>query len=243
MIAYTMNDVISKGLRKAEKVYDLEKLSVIPINQRKDPSKEILLVSATGGKRVVSREEISELGYTYVDGKQIKLSKLSSSFSLFVVRPINELVRVVYIPSNRYVEHNNKKISGKYIIVADNGKISTCSKKVFHKLFRFLPDVRFDNILHKVLGYCDTSVKENKTKEEKNVSEYRIEAKVKGNVGLVGYLVEDIKTGETQSLTVSESVDLVKKGKVIGNVRVAKNKDGQEFLSGADIKSLQTLQS
>lgn len=232
MVAYSIDEVKSKCLRKAVKVYDLKKLKLIPINEREQPNKEILLVDAVSGHKVIDRDELSSLGYTYVDGKPIKLSKLSSSYTVYIVKKSKENVNVAYIPKDRYVEYKGKKISGKYIIVYENGKVSTCSKKVFHKIFRFLPDVRFDNIFEKVMN----------RKMEDKLPRFRIEAKVKGRKGLTGYIIEDTKTGNVSSYSVAEAVCLVKNGKVQGDVRVAKNMNNKEFLKGAVIDSVQTVQ-
>ena len=233
MIAYTMEDMKTKGMRKAEKVYDLQKLSIIPINQRSNPNEEVLLVSATGGKRVVSREEVSKLGYTYTDGSEIKLSRLSSKYSIYVVRPIRENVNVVYVPKGRYVEHRGKKITNKYIIVNDKGKVSTCSKKIFHKLFRFLPDIRIDNII-------DTIVRRNRKASNKIFS---IEAKVIEDGKLKGYVVENMLTGRTESYTIKECVNIVKNKQMYGDVRIVVTNGGQQILGGSDVDKLGNINS
>jgi hypothetical protein len=287
MVAYTMDEIVSKGTRKAVKLHDLQKLRVVPINKRDDPNKEISLVGSSGSKRYVSREEIKELGYTYTDGSEVKTSRLSSKFSVYVTRPIKEKVDVVYIPRGRYVEHKGKKITDKYIIVSEDGSVGTCNKKVFRKLYKFLPDVKYDNVREAVENKKNgTYVEEKKaTKPKKKASKkddflddfkldlddieisdddlsmdtdsfgvsltgshvskerYTISAKVGKDNELVGYLVENSKTGKPESMTIDECVKLVRKGKIDGRVKVVKDSDGNEVLGGQDIVSLQYIES
>lgn len=223
MKAYTLEEVTNKLTLEAVMVRELVKVKLIPINLRESRDMEFNVVNNFGMKDTISREELLSSGFTYLSGKPLKIRTMSSKKDVYLFKQSNESIRAVFIPDSRYVIINGRKVSNKYIIVDRDGNIGTCSRKVFRKTCILKPDVRVERAI-----------------EKNSIEKFVPVSKMMNGRYLSGYVFENTKTGEVNSLSVKESVELFNKGLIEGEVKLVSTGKGNK-LGGSDIDKLSKL--
>ena len=104
---------------------------------------DVLLKSATGGQKLITRAELSQ-GFLHPNGKKIKIAFLNVGTSYIVVAPCNEKFKILKLPSNCSGILRGKQVQpNSYIVCPSNAdgtaqtdRAYVISEKLFRKMFK-----------------------------------------------------------------------------------------------------------
>lgn len=118
-------------------------------------SNDVMVVSPLGKEELINRKEVINK-YVYLNDRRVRLAGWKSSRQYMIARDDNTPAVALMMPSNYYIEINNKKIGkGKYIIAylddqgnIDINSIGSIDKSLFRKMF-YMPN---NEMLYKYNG-------------------------------------------------------------------------------------------
>jgi len=159
----------------AIKVCDIYKVRLMTKDERKERepgAPDVILVRATGGKTIVSRQDLVN-NFTTAAGKPVKVAFLRSKKSYYVYRMCNEKYKVMHIPNNCTVNLRDKPVNGGNYIICQVGKDGKMLKNTMvqlnGKLFRKMFKVPLQSVIRNHWGSHNKNINYDKISRDREI--------------------------------------------------------------------------